>query len=62
MADTLDELERIKAELTAAQDRHETVLMAETIALQARNDQLAAKLRELENEPRPNPPAPTPYD
>ncbi len=48
-AETLDEVARIKAELTAAQDRYEAVLMAETIALQARNDQLAAKLRTLEN-------------
>lgn len=47
-AETLDEVERIKAELTAAQDEYEAVLMAETIALQARNDQLAAQLRALE--------------
>ena len=46
-AETLDDAERIKAELTAAQDRYEAVLMAETIAVQARNDQLVAKLRTL---------------
>ena len=47
-AETLDEVERIKAELTTAQDQYEAILMAETIALQTRNDQLVAKLRALE--------------
>ena len=48
-AESLAEVERIKAELAAAQDRYEAALMAETIALQARNDRLAAKLRTLES-------------
>ena len=50
-AETLAAAARIKVELTAVQDRYEAVLMAETIAIQARNDQYAAELREKRQPP-----------
>ena len=46
-AETMAAAAKIKAELTAVQTEYETVLMTETIAMQARNDQLSAELREL---------------
>ena len=46
-AETMAAAARIKAELTAVQNEYETVLMTETIAMQARNDQLAAEPREI---------------
>jgi hypothetical protein len=45
VAETLAEAARIKTELAAVQHRYESVLMVETIAMQAHNDQLAAELR-----------------
>ena len=44
--------ERIKAQLATVQYEYEAVLMTETIAMQARNDQLAAELRELDKRQR----------
>ena len=46
-AETMAAAARIKAELTTVQSEYEAVLMTETMAMQARNDQLAAELREL---------------
>ena len=51
-AETMAAAARIKVQLTAVQDEYETVLMTETIAMQARNDQLGAELRELDKRPR----------
>ena len=42
-AESMAEAARIKVELTTVQSRYETVLMSETIAMQARNDQVAAE-------------------
>jgi hypothetical protein len=53
VAETLADAERIKADLTTSQDHYEAVLMKETIALQARNDRLVARLRQLQRRPRP---------
>ena len=51
-AETMAADARIKVELRAVQDQYESVLMTETIAMQARNDQLAAELRELDKRQR----------
>ncbi len=51
-AETMAAAERIKVQLTTVQNRYEAVLMTETIAMQARNDQLAAELRELDKRQR----------
>ena len=51
-AETMAAAERIKAQLTTVQYEYEAVLMTETIAMQARNDQLAAELRELDKRQR----------
>jgi hypothetical protein len=49
VAGTLADVEQIKAQLTQATDRYEAVLMTATIGVQARNDRLAARLKELGN-------------
>jgi hypothetical protein len=49
VAETLADVEQIKAQLTQATDRYEAVLMSATIGVQARNDRLTARLKELGN-------------
>ena len=48
VVETLAGAERIKAELMAAQDQYEAILMTEMIAVKARTDWLAVQLREFE--------------
>ena len=50
-AETMAAAARIKVQLTTVQNRYETVLMTETIAMQARNDQFAAALTEKRQPP-----------
>ena len=47
VAETLADAARIETELTAVQEQYEAALMAETIAMQAHNDQLGGELRSL---------------
>ena len=53
LAQSLDEVTRIQAEMTRVAYEYEASLRATTIALRAENDQLAAKLKDLEDRQRP---------
>jgi hypothetical protein len=52
-AETMAAAARIKVELATVQSQYEAVLMTETIAMQAQNDQLEAELRSLTFDQRP---------
>ncbi len=54
-AEGLVDVERIEADLTTTQNQYEAILMTETIAVQARNDQLEARLSTLEKRQRQAP-------
>ena len=49
-AKTPEEVERIRSEIVRIASEYEASLQATTLALRAENDQLAAKLRELQND------------
>ena len=51
-ATTPEEVEWIKSEMVRVASEYEASLQATTLALRAENDQLAAKLKDLENRNR----------
>jgi hypothetical protein len=52
-ATTIEETRQIEAEMCRVADEYHVSVEATTVALRAENDQLAAKLRDLEGRQRP---------
>ena len=53
LAESLEEVTRVQAEMTRVADEYEASFRTATIALRAENDQLAARLKDVEDRQSP---------